>query len=155
MTLLDHKFGNDGVCRPYQVAAAYVLIYLQMFWISYKDFLNKYEHLDRTRLFGPEWTVTQKWTSLQVPWSSAYHSTKFAIELSETGSVVIVLSQVFQANQKEESCETNATKLTSSTIAILGGWRDTMIFSYNFALKRTERKIISFEITKTATCRVL
>jgi hypothetical protein len=72
MTLLDHKFGNDG-----------------LFWISYKDFLNKYEHLDRTRLFGPEWTVTQKWTSLQVPWSVEYHSTKFAIELSETSPTVI------------------------------------------------------------------
>jgi hypothetical protein len=75
-----------------------VLTNLQMFWISYKDFLSKYEHLDRTRLFGPEWTVTQKWTSLQVPWSVEYHSTKFAIELSEKSPVVIALSQVCQAS---------------------------------------------------------
>ncbi|PGH19258.1 hypothetical protein AJ80_04123 [Polytolypa hystricis UAMH7299] len=77
MELLDHKFGNDG-----------------MFWISYKDFLNKFEHFDRTRLFGREWTVTQKWTSLQVPWAVEYHSTKFFIEVTKTSPVVIVLSQL-------------------------------------------------------------
>ncbi|KGQ02051.1 hypothetical protein PAAG_11232 [Paracoccidioides lutzii Pb01] len=49
MNLLQHKFGNDGV-----------------FWISYEDFLHKYEFLDRTRLFGDDWIVTQKWTNFQV-----------------------------------------------------------------------------------------
>ncbi|KAL1966929.1 hypothetical protein VTN77DRAFT_3673 [Rasamsonia byssochlamydoides] len=77
MERLNHKFGNDGV-----------------FWISYEDLLKKYQHFDRTRLFGPEWTITQQWTSLNVPWSADYHSTRFVIELTKTSPVVIVLSQL-------------------------------------------------------------
>jgi hypothetical protein len=77
MQKLDHKFGNDG-----------------FFWISYEDLLKKYQHLDRTRLFGPEWTVTQQWTTLNVPWSADYHSTRFRMDVTTAGPVVIVLSQV-------------------------------------------------------------
>ncbi|PGH14291.1 hypothetical protein AJ79_03113 [Helicocarpus griseus UAMH5409] len=77
INLLQHKFGNDG-----------------LFWISYEDFLQKYDHFDRTRLFGEDWTVTQKWTSLQVPWTLEYHKTKFVIEVTKEGPVVIVLSQL-------------------------------------------------------------
>ena len=65
-----------------------------MFWISYKDLLRKYQCFDRTRLFGPEWSVTQKWTSVDVPWSADYNDTKFSIALEKTGPVVILLSQV-------------------------------------------------------------
>ncbi|KAF1984942.1 cysteine proteinase [Aulographum hederae CBS 113979] len=77
MQLLDHQFGDDGV-----------------FWISYKDLLRNYQHFDRTRLFGPEWTVTQQWTSLHVPWSVDYHDTKFQVTLTKPSHVVIVLSQL-------------------------------------------------------------
>ncbi|KAF7128430.1 hypothetical protein CNMCM5793_003160 [Aspergillus hiratsukae] len=77
MQKLDHKFGNDG-----------------FFWISYEDLLKKYQHLDRTRLFGPEWTVTQQWTTLNVPWSADYHGTKFKLDVTTAGPVVIVLSQL-------------------------------------------------------------
>ncbi|KAJ5650659.1 Alpha/beta hydrolase fold-3 [Penicillium longicatenatum] len=77
MELLGHKFGNDG-----------------FFWISYKDLLRKYQHFDRTRLFGPEWTITQQWTTLNVPWSADYHSTKFIMNVTQGGPVVIVLSQL-------------------------------------------------------------
>ncbi|OKL61226.1 hypothetical protein UA08_03481 [Talaromyces atroroseus] len=77
MNLLGHKFGNDGV-----------------FWISYDDLLKKYQHFDRTRLFGPEWTVTQQWTSLNVPWSADYQKEKFVIDLSRSSPVVIILSQL-------------------------------------------------------------
>lgn len=66
----------------------------QLFWISYKDLLKKYQHFDRTRLFGPEWTITQQWTTLNVPWSADYHTTKFMMEVNTSGPVVIVLSQV-------------------------------------------------------------
>ena len=66
----------------------------QFFWISYKDLLRKYQHFDRTRLFGAEWTITQQWTTLNVPWSADYHSTKFMMDVTKTGPVVIVLSQV-------------------------------------------------------------
>lgn len=66
----------------------------QVFWISYEDLLKKYQHFDRTRLFGNEWTITQQWTTLNVPWSADYHSTKFMITVTKEGPVVIVLSQV-------------------------------------------------------------
>lgn len=77
MRLLDHKFGNDGI-----------------FWISYEDLLKKYQHFDRTRIFGPEWNVTQSWTSVDVSWSAEYHSTKFSLTLEEKAPVVIVLAQL-------------------------------------------------------------
>ncbi|PLB55434.1 calpain-like protein [Aspergillus steynii IBT 23096] len=77
MEKLGHKFGNDG-----------------FFWISYNDLLKKYQHFDRTRLFGPEWTVTQQWTTLNVPWSADYHSTKFVVNVTKDGPAVLVLSQL-------------------------------------------------------------
>ncbi|EDU49438.1 calpain-B [Pyrenophora tritici-repentis Pt-1C-BFP] len=77
MKKLNHKFGDDGV-----------------FWISYQDILRTYQHFDRTRLFGPEWTVSQQWTSVNVPWSVDYLDTKFKIHLAKGGPVVIVLSQL-------------------------------------------------------------
>ena len=77
MQLLKHQFGNDGV-----------------FWISYEDLLKKYQHFDRTRIFGPEWHITQQWTSVHVPWSADYHSTKFSLTLQKESPVVIVLSQL-------------------------------------------------------------
>lgn len=77
MQLLDHKFGNDGI-----------------FWISYEDLLKKYQHFDRTRIFGPEWNVTQCWTSMNVSWSAEYHSTRFSLTLAEKTRVVIVLAQL-------------------------------------------------------------
>ena len=66
----------------------------QVFWISYKDFLRKYQFLDRTRLFGPEWGIALQWTTVDVPWSADYNETKFMITLTEQTPIVIVLSQV-------------------------------------------------------------
>ncbi|KAL8765723.1 MAG: hypothetical protein Q9209_007288 [Squamulea sp. 1 TL-2023] len=77
MELLNHRFGDDG-----------------MFWISYKDFLRKYQSLDRTRLFGPEWSICQQWTTVNVPWSADYNDTKFSVTVTQPGPVVIVLSQL-------------------------------------------------------------
>lgn len=65
-----------------------------MFWISYKDFLRKYQSLDRTRLFGPEWQITQQWTTVDVPWSADYNEIKFRVTVTQPGPVVIVLSQL-------------------------------------------------------------
>lgn len=77
MQLLNHRFGDDGV-----------------FWISYKDLLRKYQFFDRTRLFGRDWSVTQQWTSIDVPWSADYNDTKFSFTLTNSTPIVIVLSQV-------------------------------------------------------------
>lgn len=75
---LNHKFGTDSV-----------------FWISYADLLRKYLHLDRTRLFMdcPDWRITQKWISVDVPWKAQY-SQKFKITLKKESPIVIVLSQL-------------------------------------------------------------
>ena len=77
MELLDHRFGDDGV-----------------FWISYKDLLKKYQNFDRTRLFGPEWSVTQQWTSVDVPWAADYNDTKFTVTVTKDTPIVIVLSKL-------------------------------------------------------------
>lgn len=77
MQILNHRFGDDG-----------------MFWISYKDFLRKYQSLDRTRLFGSEWQITQQWTTVDVPWSADYNEIKFSVTVTEPGPVVMVLSQL-------------------------------------------------------------
>jgi hypothetical protein len=75
---LNHKFGNDSV-----------------FWISYQDLLRKYQHFDRTRLFmdAPDWRVTQKWISVEVPWKAEFEQ-KFRIVLKMESPVVLVLSQL-------------------------------------------------------------
>jgi hypothetical protein len=75
---LDHKFGNDSV-----------------FWISYEDLLRKYQHFDRTRLFmdNPDWRITQKWITVDVPWKADFDQ-KFTIILKKESPVVLVLSQL-------------------------------------------------------------
>jgi hypothetical protein len=77
MQLLDHKFGDDG-----------------MFWISYEDLLRRYSSFDRTRLFGPDWIITQQWTTLDVPWTADYNDTKFEITVTKWTPIVITLSQL-------------------------------------------------------------
>lgn len=77
----------------------------QVFWISYEDLLKKYQHFDRTRLFGPDWTVTQQWTSVSVPWSSEYLDTLFEIELTKAGQVIIVLTQVSIQSKKKKTLQ--------------------------------------------------
>ncbi|GKZ73833.1 hypothetical protein AnigIFM50267_010772 [Aspergillus niger] len=90
MEKLGHRFGNDG-----------------FFWISYDDLLKKYQHFDRIRLFNDDWTVTQQWTSLNVPWSATYHSTKFVLDVKNAGPAVIVLSQVSITHNHNTSSPAN------------------------------------------------
>ncbi|KAH7413026.1 hypothetical protein BKA64DRAFT_703135 [Cadophora sp. MPI-SDFR-AT-0126] len=75
---LNHKFGSDSV-----------------FWISYQDLLRKYQHFDRTRLFMdcPDWRITQKWISVDVPWKAEFEQ-KYRIILKKESPVVLVLSQL-------------------------------------------------------------
>lgn len=77
MQALNHKFGDDG-----------------MFWISYEDLLRKYSNFERTRLFDKDWTITQQWTTVNVPWSADYNDTKFSVTLTKRSPIVIVLSQL-------------------------------------------------------------
>lgn len=75
---LKHMFGSDSV-----------------FWISFEDLLRKYQHFDRTRLFmdSPDWRVTQKWISVEVPWRAEFEQ-RFRIVLKKESPVVLVLSQL-------------------------------------------------------------
>ncbi|KAL0929458.1 calpain-like protein [Colletotrichum truncatum] len=60
---LDHQFDNDSVFR-----------------INYEDFLRKYQHIDRTRLFrDPAWRCTQRWIGVEVPWKPQFNE-KFHIK---------------------------------------------------------------------------
>ena len=75
---LGHEFGEDGV-----------------FWMTLSDLLSKYKYIDRTRIFGPEWHVSQQWMSVQVPWSTLdYQTNYFSIDVPEDTEAVIVLSQL-------------------------------------------------------------
>ncbi|KAF2724260.1 cysteine proteinase [Polychaeton citri CBS 116435] len=76
MTKLNHSFGDDGI-----------------FWISYKDFLKHFPSINRVRLFDKEWSVSQQWTAVTVPWTVDYLDTKFEVTIDEKGPVVFVLSQ--------------------------------------------------------------
>jgi hypothetical protein len=74
---LDYKFGNDGI-----------------FWMRYDDFLDRFVQFWQTRLFTPEWNVSQHWTTVNVPWSGDYNDTSFEFILSEPTHTVIVCSQL-------------------------------------------------------------
>ncbi|KAF4977565.1 hypothetical protein FZEAL_5936 [Fusarium zealandicum] len=74
---LRHQFGDDGI-----------------FWMSYKDMLDNFKWIYRTRLFDERWTVAQQWTSVSVSWLTGYLKKKFIVEVKEDGMVVIVLSQL-------------------------------------------------------------
>ena len=77
LTKLHYTFGDDGI-----------------FWIPYEDFLRRYDRIWRTRLFTPDWNVSQHWATIQVPWSGDYNDTKFEFVLSEPTRAVIVVSQL-------------------------------------------------------------
>ncbi|KAF4546552.1 Calpain family cysteine protease [Lasiodiplodia theobromae] len=74
---LDHQFGDDGI-----------------FWMSFDDMLNRFNSLDRTRLFCDGWSVAQQWTSINVSWMSGYINAKFVVEIKEGGLFVFVLSKL-------------------------------------------------------------
>ncbi|KAI1075380.1 cysteine proteinase [Whalleya microplaca] len=74
---LGHQFGNDSV-----------------FWITYEDMLEKYQHFDRTRLFrDPDWRCCQRWIGVEVPWKPQWNE-KFHFELTKESPLVLVLQQL-------------------------------------------------------------
>lgn len=74
---LEFQFGDDGI-----------------FWMPYEDFLMRYDVLNRTRLFSPEWHVSHRWTTVQVPWSGEYNDTRFEFTIPKKTRAVIVLSKL-------------------------------------------------------------
>jgi hypothetical protein len=65
-----------------------------VFWVTLDNFLRYFDSIQRTRLFDEKWTLTQQWTSVNVPAGAVtYLDTSFQISLSHPGPVVIVLAQ--------------------------------------------------------------
>lgn len=74
---LGHQFGNDSV-----------------FWITYEDMLEKYQHFDRTRLFRESnWRCCQRWIGVEVPWKAQWNE-KFHFKLTKESPLVLVLQQL-------------------------------------------------------------
>ncbi|RYP24399.1 hypothetical protein DL767_008607 [Monosporascus sp. MG133] len=74
---LNHEFGEDSV-----------------FWITYEDLLEKYQHFDRTRLFrDPDWRCCQRWIGVEVPWKPQWNE-KFHIKLTKESPLILVLQQL-------------------------------------------------------------
>ena len=127
---------------------AYTERHEQVFWISYDDFLRHFEHLDRTRLFGPEWDIIQRWTALQVPWSSRYHSTMFAIEVKKTSPIVILLTQVRKLAQPQKiySIDLQLTcRLPRLIQDTSKDWRESFAFTSNSGSKKKAKRATFYE----------
>ncbi|ROT38139.1 calpain clp-1 [Sodiomyces alkalinus F11] len=74
---LNHMFGNDS-----------------SFWISYEDFLNKFQHIDRTRLFrDTDWRCCQRWIGVEAPWKPQYNE-KLQFTLTKDSPLVLTLTQL-------------------------------------------------------------
>jgi hypothetical protein len=65
-----------------------------VFWVTLDNFLRYFDSIQRTRLFDETWTLTQQWTSVNIPAGAVtYLDTSFKISLPSPGPVVIVLAQ--------------------------------------------------------------
>ena len=74
---LNHQFGSDSV-----------------FWITFEDFIEKYQVLNRTRLFSEnDWRCCQRWIGVEVPWKPQWNE-KFHIKLTTESPIVLVLQQL-------------------------------------------------------------
>jgi hypothetical protein len=60
----------------------------------YSDFLDRFVQIWRTRLFSPEWSLSQQWTSIPVPWSGSDSRTLFEFKITSPTPTVIALSQL-------------------------------------------------------------
>ncbi|KAG6886853.1 hypothetical protein C0995_003947 [Termitomyces sp. Mi166 len=83
---LKHSFGVDG-----------------QFVMEYKDFLEKWETIDRTLLFDPSWIMSSEWLRVRprfcLEWS--YGDVSFTISLSKASPIIIVLSRLDDRYFKE------------------------------------------------------
>lgn len=65
-----------------------------MFWITYEDMLEKFQHVDRTRLFkDKDWRMCQRWIGVEALWKPQWNE-KFHVTLTKESPLVIVLQQL-------------------------------------------------------------
>ncbi|QRW14157.1 calpain family cysteine protease [Ceratobasidium sp. AG-Ba] len=77
---LKHKFGDDGE-----------------FLMEYKDFLNTWTIIERSRLYDEDWRLTSMWmnvTSRSFPCAWSFGDVSFTLSVSEETPAVLVLSQL-------------------------------------------------------------
>ena len=92
--------------------------------MSYEDLLRKYQTFDRTRLFNNDWKVTQQWTTLTVPWTADYHTTKFSFSIEKKTSVVLVLSQVSSHSLWQTTSANSHSSMPATTV----DWKANIAF---------------------------
>ncbi|KAK6000845.1 hypothetical protein QM012_003570 [Aureobasidium pullulans] len=87
----NHKFEDATLSLSSSLSSTSKIL---VFWVTFDNFLRYFDSIQRTRLFDETWTVTQQWTSVEVPAGAAiYLDTSFQITLSHSGPVVFVLAQ--------------------------------------------------------------
>ncbi|KAG7005793.1 hypothetical protein G7Y79_00018g046000 [Physcia stellaris] len=64
------------------------------FWMSYEDMLDKFDEIWRTRLFDDSWTITQRWTTINVPFTGEINQTEFRVTIHQESPVILVLSRL-------------------------------------------------------------
>ncbi|ESK91527.1 cysteineproteinase, partial [Moniliophthora roreri MCA 2997] len=77
---LGHVFGDDG-----------------QFVMEYKDFLQCWDQIDRTRLFDSSWAMSSQWlhvTARPLPCAWTYGDVSFTFSIPKASPAVIVLSQL-------------------------------------------------------------
>ncbi|EEB95559.1 hypothetical protein MPER_05452, partial [Moniliophthora perniciosa FA553] len=77
---LGHVFGDDG-----------------QFVMEYKDFLDCWDQIDRTRLFDSSWAMSSQWlhvTARPLPCAWTYGDVSFTFSIPKASPAVIVLSQL-------------------------------------------------------------
>jgi hypothetical protein len=103
--------------------------------------LKRFQIIDRTRLFGPDWQVVQKWTTVNVSWVTGYMKAKFRIHVEEAGPIVVVLTQVCST-----SVIPNLRYLLTALSSIpgtFGAWRENTFPSciLYFAMPETRKRL--------------
>ncbi|KAL0581775.1 hypothetical protein V5O48_000252 [Marasmius crinis-equi] len=129
---LEYSFGDNGE-----------------FIMEYKDFLECWDQLDRTRLFDSSWVMSSHWLHVKArpfPSACSYGDVSFTFTLSQYSPVVIVLSQIndryfseisgrykwtfdfmlFEKGHKDYIAQSSHTKLYARSVNLEGYYEENL-----------------------------